>query len=198
MELYHNNLERGHYRVTKEDLGYLHTKQDHSNIIYSLSQVRHAKNPLPGDGIYWHWEDVKPQYKIAVYTADCLPIIFEGEKGGAIIHAGWRGIHKGIHTLEILGGLKMKRAVIGPSIQVSSFEVTEEFQENFPDSPNFVEKDKKLYFNLQAQAKQDMKKFFGSINIIDSELCTFENNQYNSYRRDNTQNRNYNYYQLLG
>ncbi len=196
MELYHKELDRGHYRVTKEDLGFLHTKQDHSKIIYNISQVRHGKEPLPGDGIYWVWEKIKPQDKIAVYTADCLPLIFEGEKGGAIIHAGWRGIQQGIHTLEVLGGLQMKTLVIGPSIQAQNFEVTEEFYSHFPNSSHFSEKEGKHFFDLQAQVKEDIKKFYGDINIIDSELCTFDNNQYNSYRRDNTKDRNYNYYEL--
>src|SRR5690606_15589365 len=117
-------------------------------------------------------------------------------KGGALLHAGWRGLQSKIHIDPIIQSLRPHTALIGPSIQGEHFEVTEEFFQHFPNSSHFFEKNKKTFFNLQAQAKDDLLSVFPDLEIVDKGLCTFQNIQYNSHRRDKSKKRNYNIYQL--
>ncbi|MCB9090972.1 MAG: polyphenol oxidase family protein [Halobacteriovoraceae bacterium] len=195
--LYKKSLDHGDYSVTKEksDL-FLHTKQVHGNKIVTVDEIKNSKELLEADGILATWDTLKAEDLLCVFTADCLPVVIEGSQGVAILHAGWRGVHKKIHLNSLIDKIHPQKVVIGPSIQCSSFQVTEEFTENFPNSKFFSKENGKLYFNLQAQVKEDLENKYHPSVIYDDGLCTFKNNEYNSYRRDKKINRNYNIYQI--
>jgi len=71
--------------------------------------------------------------RIAVVTADCLPILLAGDRGRAVaaIHAGWRGLASGVVDAgltalrERLGRSEGITAVIGPHIGKCCYEVDE-------------------------------------------------------------------------
>jgi YfiH family protein len=60
--------------------------------------------------------------KLAVRTADCIPIILEGDDTIAVVHAGWRGLAGGVvrATIDAMGGAQ--RAIVGPHIRVGCYE----------------------------------------------------------------------------
>jgi len=182
----------------EEPSNYWQVKQFHSDQIVELDLIKNSKEALPGDGIIWKNSQLERKDQVVVYTADCLPILIEGENGGALLHAGWRGIHQKIYLKDEIKQLKPLKVVIGPSIYVDSFEVTNEFLDYFPGSKNFVTRDEeqKLFFDLQNEVKLNLLHFFPKIDFQESFICTFENIQYNSFRRTNSTKRNYNSYQL--
>jgi YfiH family protein len=69
--------------------------------------------------------------RIAVATADCLPILLAGDRGRVVaaVHAGWRGLAGGVISAclaalrERLGKSERVTAVIGPHIQECCYEV---------------------------------------------------------------------------
>lgn len=70
---------------------------------------------------------------IAVLTADCQPILLADPEAGVIgaVHAGWRGALSGVIEAAVgamtdLGASRI-RAVIGPCISQSAYEVGDEF-----------------------------------------------------------------------
>ncbi len=74
--------------------------------------------------------------RIAVVTADCLPILLAGDRGRVVaaVHAGWRGLACGVidaglralrERLRARGGMDRIRAVIGPHIGSCCYEVDE-------------------------------------------------------------------------
>jgi YfiH family protein len=74
-----------------------------------------------------------PGLCVAVVTADCVPILVADEQGQAVaaIHAGWRGLARGVipravaalrHELAPATGL---RAVVGPCIGACCYEIDE-------------------------------------------------------------------------
>ncbi|MCH7867128.1 MAG: polyphenol oxidase family protein [Myxococcales bacterium] len=75
----------------------------------------------------------RPATSVAVVTADCIPILACGESGGGVaaIHAGWRGLAKGVVEagIEALRGNAATGeriyAVIGPHIGRCCYEVDE-------------------------------------------------------------------------
>lgn len=88
-----------------------------------------------------------PGVVLGILTADCQPILFADEKAGVIgaAHAGWKGalggvIEATIAAMEDLGARHI-RAVIGPAISQSAYEVGEDFMETFlaedPDYSRF-------------------------------------------------------------
>lgn len=86
---------------------------------------------------------------VGVVTADCGPVLFADRQAGVVgaAHAGWRGAHGGVlentvHAMEALGANRSRiSAVLGPTIAQSSYEVDEEFRENFEsfDEVHFVD-----------------------------------------------------------
>lgn len=67
-----------------------------------------------------------------IRVADCVPILVADEASGACaaIHAGWRGVERGVVSvaLDVLGGSK-RTAAIGPCIGACCFEVSVEVAE---------------------------------------------------------------------
>ena len=80
-----------------------------------------------------------PGIVLGVLTADCQPVLFADPKAGVIgaAHAGWRGAKDGVleatvAAMEALGATRPGiRAVIGPTISQSAYEVGPEFLAGF-------------------------------------------------------------------
>ena len=159
--------------------------QVHGNIISNDDRYVEA------DGIYLHKVDLLKNIP-AVKTADCLPIIYSGKNSAALIHAGWRGLQQGIHIHNDLKQEKFDHIYIGPSITSKNFEVTEEFRAYFPNSECFSTQNSELTFNLQQYALIQLRECFPLAIIETSEICTFDDLNFSSYRRNSTTNRNWN------
>jgi polyphenol oxidase len=92
-----------------------------------------------------------PGIVLGVLTADCQPILFADPTAGVIgaAHAGWRGALMGVleETLDAMEGLGARRAniraVIGPTISQSAYEVGPEFVDRFVADDS----DSHRYFN---------------------------------------------------
>ncbi len=191
MNIYEQKLDLGNFWVqTQKPQDILILNQCHSNVIVPIH-----KKSANADGFIWNSSEIQNK-TIAIYTADCLPILIEGSLGGVFLHAGWRGVQKKIHTHEIIDSIKPKKILIGPSIQVSSFEVTKEFYDYFPVSRNFQTLNKKIYFNLQAQVIEDLQRKWPKASIIDDKIDTFSNLNFHSFRRTGKTDRNYNLYKI--
>jgi YfiH family protein len=73
----------------------------------------------------------------AIYTADCVPILFADPKNKVIgaAHAGWKGAKNGIIEATIAKmkdlGAKEIYAVIGACIHQQSYEIAQEFYDEF-------------------------------------------------------------------
>lgn len=77
----------------------------------------------------------QPGLALAILTADCVPVLFEGFGVIGAAHAGWGGALKGIlestvDAMRQLGAYDI-RAVIGPAIARDSYEVSKGFEEPF-------------------------------------------------------------------
>lgn len=183
------NLNRGRFETwtTKPEIGFYQVTQVHGGEIVSLETL-----PTEADGIIASWNDL--DQTLAIKTADCLPIVIEGEKGVVFLHAGWRGLALGILSKPEISLIVPQRVLIGPSIHVCCFEVTPDFKENFKDSPHFRELEGKLYFDLQLEARDLVRKENPNLLVTIAPICTCCELKFNSHRRDKTKNRNWNLY----
>lgn len=66
-----------------------------------------------GDAI---WTD-EPGNWVGVLTADCLPLLFESRSKVMAVHAGWKGLSRGIiaKAVEFLGVSDILQVTIGPA-----------------------------------------------------------------------------------
>lgn len=174
----------------KPNFDVIEVNQIHSNNIIEYNGK--SLNLENADGIIIDPKNYS-QKKLAIKTADCLPILLIGEKI-AFLHAGWRGIQNKILMNSKLNDLKVENIFIAPFIQ--SFEVQQDFKVEFKNSNNFYSKDSKLFFNLKAEVLEQIKKCFPEAKIDISPICTLENQTYNSYRRNQTIKRNWNIFQI--
>lgn len=167
-------------------------KQVHGNSISLYSNLTHFEKDNQ-DGII-----SKKRVFLAVRTADCIPmLIYENKKRiiGAI-HAGWKGLYKGIisKTLtkiyELDGNKKNIIIAIGPHIQKCCYNVLisriRKFKKLVKDEKLFCKmSDASWFIDLGKIASIQLKNAgIPEKNIEISTICTYCHSDYFSVRRD--------------
>jgi len=122
---------------------------------------------------------------LGVVTADCLPVIFYDKKSEivGIVHAGYKGILKGILKNMVLSFKKLGSdtknilVAIGPSIGVCCYDVSIERVEMFVNAFEGIKTHKirngKYFLDLKNIAKQSLISEGVSENNIEvSNICT--------------------------
>lgn len=134
---------------------------------------------------------------IGVSTADCIPlIIYDAEHHAACaIHAGWRGTVqyialKAVKEMQTLfhSDPKKMKAVIGPGIQLRSFEVGQEVYDLFAsagfDMDKIAKRMGKWHIDLPLCNKLQLTMAgIDEDNIIQSDVDTFTSHEFFSARR---------------
>lgn len=130
------NLERAFAAKNIHSKKILFVNQVHGNdvLVVDAENKVHGEQGLPkADALVTNLRNVA----ICVITADCSPILFfDAEKNViAAAHAGWRGAKLGVikntvAEMKKLGAKKIS-AVIGPMIHQKSYEVSQEFLDDF-------------------------------------------------------------------
>lgn len=140
----------------------------------------------------------EPRLFLSVTTADCLPVFFVDTKKRLVglAHAGWRGLLRGVLGETIATFKKMGSrpqdifAGIGPSIGVCHYEVGMPVAGQFEEELGrdvVVRRDEKLFVDLKKSAERLLHRTgVAPERIKISQLCTFCEERYFSYRRDAT------------
>ena len=103
-------------------------RQVHGNAV-TTAQRCEARLPPEADAVVSEEVGVR----VAVTTADCVPILLAGESGRAVaaVHAGWRGLAAGVIAASLaalrdrIAGSEKIVAAIGPHIGPCCYEVDE-------------------------------------------------------------------------
>ncbi len=136
---------------------------------------------------------------IGVLTADCAPVLLEGQKqdGSPVVgaaHAGWGGALKGVcestvNRMVSIGAIKDTiKAAIGPSIGPKSYQVGQDFSAPFLEEDPasecfFSQKDGEVYFDLPSYVAYRLGRAgIGRIEIVDRDTYQ-ENEDFFSFRR---------------
>ena len=94
--------------------------QVHGNTVHAVDLKNiDTINQIDGDGLFTTDDNIA----LGVFTADCYPLVFIGNKAISVIHLGWRGLNFG--TIE--NSIKLfkdiddypKRAFIGVGIKIT-------------------------------------------------------------------------------
>ena len=182
------NLEIIKSQLNAEHIATLN--QIHSNKIVKLSKDK----KFEADGFYTE----EPLVFLGIKFADCLPIVLMDIKKRIImaIHAGWRGSFLGISNEAVKTfvnlGSKPKNiiATIGPHICKNCYEIKEDVASKFSESFTTTTKGK-IYLDLSGiNIEQLVESGVKRENIVDLNICTFENKDFFSYRRDKICGRN--------
>jgi polyphenol oxidase len=138
-----------------------------------------------------------PGVIIGVVTADCGPILFADDEARVIgaAHAGWKGALYGvlentIRAMEELGAQRSRiRAVLGPSISQSNYEVSEGYKATFTEQDQayarfFASSDRERHamFDLRAFTLMQLER--AGIEAAMTPDCTYADEaNFFSYRR---------------
>jgi len=162
-----------------------HLKQIHSNIVH---EALNAVHPPKGDAIF----TTDATRLIAVYTADCVPILLYASDINAVaaVHAGWRGALSGViqATIDKLKELGSKpkniTAAIGPCISQHNYVFGQEVVEQFINAdPSNVEFFSGFNFNPPAYCFKQLQ-LMGIEQIEDLAVDTYSNSaDFFSFRR---------------
>lgn len=129
-----------------------------------------------------------PGLSLAVATADCLPIAVAGARTVALVHAGWRGIVKGVipETIAVMRAMddEPAAAAIGPHIGPCCYEVGGEVIDalgGHRETTRWGTQSADLAAAAQAQIP--------GVDVEVSPLCTMDDHRFNSFRRNGTAQR---------
>lgn len=137
---------------------------------------------------------------IGILTADCTPILFADKVNGVIgaAHAGWKGAFGGIieATIKMMIEKGAKRenieAAIGPCIEQKSYEVSQEYYENFLKdnvlNQVYFKKGKsegKYQFDLKGYCKSRLiNAGIENIDVLPNDTCSEEEEFFSNRRRN--------------
>jgi YfiH family protein len=136
-----------------------------------------------------------PNQPLVILTADCLPILIAHRQGTEIaaIHAGWKGLYHGIieRTMDLLSDTPEQYMVwFGPAICQNCYPVDETFKHHFirqyPNAKECFKLQKQWHFSL-TQMSEVIFRTLGTTDIYHSHQCTYEQEHFYSYRRDQGQ-----------
>ena len=122
-----------------------------------------------------------PGVVLGILTADCVPVLLEGERGVAALHAGWRGLVAGVLEQGVERVGPVRAAWVGPSIHACCYEVGEDVTEAFEREGLPVSDERHVD---PAEAARASLRSCGVGNIAVAPECTSCNRDYFSYRRD--------------
>ncbi|HET7843712.1 MAG TPA: peptidoglycan editing factor PgeF [Xanthomonadales bacterium] len=123
-----------------------------------------------------------------VLTADCLPILLARTDGTAVaaVHAGWRGLARGIVERAVARLGRDLVAWIGPAICARCYEVDAPVRESFygDDHEHFAAtRPGHWQFDLTATAAARLARA-GVASVVASGICTACDARFYSHRRD--------------
>lgn len=162
--------------------------QVHGDIVLETKDYSNVELP-DGDGIILNLGESLP---IAIRTADCLPIFLIGESEAAVLHAGWKGLAKGIISNQKVQAIGPVQAFIGPCIHAEDYEVGADFTQNFPNSDAFSHTEDRITFNLLEEAAKQIQDCYNIAPDTSLAENTYTHPQLNSWRKNKTDKRNYN------
>jgi YfiH family protein len=180
------DVERNRARLT-ESLGLrlAYGRQVHGAVVHTVGDFDANGTPPEADGQATALPGVAPM----VLVADCLPIAVAGPGAVAMLHAGWRGLAKGVieegirAVRELAGdGETHLVAAIGPGAGPCCYEVGEEVHAAFASTGGSARRGANL--DLKAIARRRLLDA-GVDAVHDVALCTIcEEALFFSHRRD--------------
>ena len=159
--------------------------QSHSNTVVEVSD---ASEVIDADALV----TTSKGLGIAVIAADCLPILLSSPQAVAAVHAGRVGVGNGIidRTVALMQSLGARgiSATVGPSICADCYEVSPQmYQEFVLENPEASTSAQKHALDLKRSARSQLEKL--GVVTRDVDICTLENHDYFSFRRDRTPER---------
>lgn len=123
---------------------------------------------------------------LGILSADCAAVAIAGDRGLALVHAGWRGLAGGVIAKGVAAAGRVWGAWVGPAIRSCCYEVGTEVVEAFTSARLPVAD--RAHVDVSAAAVAALRDAKVD-NLAAVEECTCCTGSYFSYRRDGTTGR---------
>jgi len=123
-----------------------------------------------------------PLAKLAVRTADCVPLVLEGDGAVAVVHAGWRGLAAGIVETTVAALGPVQRVHIGPHIRAGCYEFGDEDLDEVAASLGDVVRGVTTWGTPALDLTAGVRSVLGDLRIGDTGACTACGDLYYSWR----------------
>lgn len=124
-----------------------------------------------------------PGLPLAVFTADCVGVVVEGDRAVGVAHAGWRGARAGVirRLIEAFesAGVEPRTATIGPHIRSCCFEVGPEVAAEFDGHVTET-----TWGTPSVDLAGHVRASLGGLEVADMGVCTMCGDDTFSHRRD--------------
>lgn len=135
-----------------------------------------------------------PGVVLGLLTADCAAVVLASPRGVAILHAGWRGLSRGIIGFGVAALGQVTNAWVGPAIRECCYEVGDEVVAAFRQQGLPAGRKRVDIPNAAQAALRDA----GVAAIVASEVCTGCDPSFFSYRREGVTGRQGAFVSILG
>lgn len=132
---------------------------------------------------------------VAILSADCVPVVLEGDGVVGVVHAGWRGLVGGAIAAGLDAVGSVTRAWVGPSIHACCYEVGPEVVEAFEAAGLPVAAHDRVDPGRAATSELHAAGIQVEDIVTD---CTSCDARYFSYRRDGVTGRQGSFVGILG
>jgi len=121
--------------------------------------------------------------KLAVRTADCVPIVLTGHHTVGVVHAGWRGLAAGIvkATIDAMHG-DVERAQIGPHIRVGCYEFGADDLDEVAAALGDQVRGTTTWGAPALDLTAGVRAALGDVRVVDDGACTACTDLYFSWR----------------
>jgi len=123
-----------------------------------------------------------PLAKLAVRTADCVPLVLEGEDAIGVVHAGWRGLAAGIVQATVAALGPVRRVHIGPHIRVGCYEFGEGDLDEVAAALGDVVRGTTAWGAPALDLTAGVRSVVGDLRVADAGACTACTDLYYSWR----------------
>jgi len=161
--------------------------QTHSNNVKYVDKPGIYRNV---DGLVTNLEN---KIKLVIQTADCVPIFITDlkKKNVGLVHSGWKGTANSIIVSAISvfinegSDIKDISVYLGPCIKKCCYEIKDDVSKFF-DNKFIIKKNKMQFLDLESKIFDDVLRIgLSEKKLFKSNICTFENKNFCSFRRDN-------------
>ena len=125
---------------------------------------------------------------VAVFTADCFPVVLHSGDSVGVAHAGWRGTAAGVVPALIeamtAAGHPPRRAAIGPGIGPCCFEVGQEVSGRFGGHASQT-----TWSTVSVDLRAALTTQLADVEVWAHAGCTFHDEGWFSHRRERSRER---------
>jgi copper oxidase (laccase) domain-containing protein len=123
-----------------------------------------------------------PLAKLAVRTADCVPLVLVGDESIGVVHAGWRGLALGVIQATVAAMGDVHTAHVGPHIRAGCYEFGDD---DLDDVARILGDSIRATTTWGAPALDltaGVRAALGNVTLVDAGACTACSDLYFSWR----------------